>query len=559
MKLLFLIAGPGKIPAGVRYDGPEDINKALNDQKDPTYRMNNMSERLPGDSSMMKNHTPRRFMTKKMIDYMTEVMRREIMAHGAGPVTWELVKVITKLAEVGAGFAKEGPEEAKIKRFEAPPQLIYRDEEGCRYKTKVEISHGKPNRYMKAAHDTYGKNSRWLQCPYINAEEANKQKAMFAQAGANRQGIATWGAWIGNGNITTDSMTSTMIYNYYGLASEGMIANEWARTGVSTSLLSVLNNEVAGQDFFRTYYNVDLLTNINSRFSTHSFYNSQEFSDLNIKVYVCQAKVKNYNAIWTDVAPFGGTTVPDFKVPRYSPAADSTSLTSPIKPTGAGFNWFDTAAAIPIHYTNNAGTGTTSSNVAVETSSVLGMTPQQSQAFKANWEVLDVLDNTIGPNDTWEVHLEQKFNKSHSVRSWYESFEVLELRDDEYERATYDNVLKQTQRGDIVLLTVFSGMPASNYVLNDNAKNTFPVDAGPSRIRHEVRHGINVSWPKPLQPLDMNDSDLLSPFFTQQGWNVVQQKTNYTDRESYPYASGEIKVATRYAISEDSSKTEAGT
>lgn len=102
-------------------------------------------------------------------------------------------------------------------------------------------------------------------------------------------------------------------------------------------------------------------------------------------------------------------------------------------------------------------------------------------------------------------------------------------------------------------------MPASSYVLKDNDKNTIPVDAGPSRIRHEVRHGINVSWPKPLQPLDMNTADLLSPFFTQQGWNVVQQKTNYTDRPTYDYDKGEIKVATRYAISEDSSKTDAGT
>lgn len=560
MKLLFaLLTGPGKIRTGVRYDGPEAIEKAFNGQKDDTRPMKDMPDRLRGDSSMTKNHTPRRFMRKAMVDYMTGVIRALIVAHGEEIPAWLLVKVKTKLSEVGAGFAEEGPEEVKVKRFEASPQLIYKDEDGCKYKTKVELSHGKPNRYMKAAHDTYGKNSRWLQCPYINAEDANRQKSMFAQAGANRQGIATWGAWIANGNITTDTMTSTMIYNYYGLPSVGMIANEWARTGVSTSLLSVLNNEVSGQDFFRSYYNVDLLTNINSRFSTHSFYNSQEFSDVNIKVYVCQAKAKNYNAIWTDVAPFGGTTVKDFKVPRYSPSADSTGTTTPIKPTGAGFNWFDTATAIPVSYTNNAGTGTTSSNIAVETSSVLGMTPQQSQVFRANWEVLDVLDNSIGPNDTWEIHLEQKFSKSHSVRSWYESFDTLPLRDDEYDRATYDNVLKQTQKGDVVLLTVFSGMPASSYVLKDNDKNTIPVDAGPSRIRHEVRHGINVSWPKPLQPLDMNTADLLSPFFTQQGWNVVQQKTNYTDRPTYDYDKGEIKVATRYAISEDSSKTDAGT
>ena len=53
---------------------------------------------------------------------------------------------MTRLSEVGAGFAEEGPEEVKVKRYEASPQLIYKDEDGCRYKTKVEISHGKPNK-----------------------------------------------------------------------------------------------------------------------------------------------------------------------------------------------------------------------------------------------------------------------------------------------------------------------------------------------------------------------------------------------------------------------------
>lgn len=168
---------------------------------------------------------------------------------------------------------------------------------------------------------------------------------------------------------------------------------------------------------------------------------------------------------------------------------------------------------------------------------------------------MDVLDNTIGPNDTWEIHLEQKYSKSHSVRSWYEHFTSLPVGTN----TAYADILKQTVRGDVILLTVFSGMPASSYVLKTNVKNTIPVDAGPSRIRHEVRHGINVSWPKPLQPLDMDNPDLLSPFLTQQGWNVVKQKTNYTDRPTYPYASGEIKVATRYQIEDDASKTTAGT
>ena len=560
MKLLFLIAGPGKIRTGVQYDGPEDIDKAEKAQTDPTKPMKNMSERLRGDSSMMKNHTPRRFMTKRMVDYMTEVIRSYIEAHGAEIPAWQLVKVITKLAEVGAGFAEEGPEEVKVKRFEASPQMIYRDEDGCKYKTKVEISHGKPNRYMKAAHDQYGKNSRWLQVPYLSIADANKQKAMFAQAGANRQGWATWGSWIDDGQIIGSGFTSTELYNYYGLPSAGMIANEWARTGVSSSLLSVLNNDSTGP-FFRKYYNVDLLTNINSRFSTHSFYNSQEFSDVNIKVYVCQAKNKNFNCIWTDVAPFGGTTTSDFKVPKYSPAAstDSGAYNEPIKATGAGVNWFDNPAAIPITYTDAAGTGTDFSNREVETSSVLGLTPQQSQVFRANWEVLDVLDNTIGPNDTWDVHLEQKFNKSHSVRSWYERFGKL-VADDEGGVPTYNTALKQTVKGDVVLLTVFSGMPASTYVLDGtDQKNTIPVDAGPSRIRHEVRHGINVSWPKPLQPIDMENEDLLSPFFTQQGWNVVKQRTNYTDRPTYDYDRGEIKVSTRSNIQDDDPKSSAGT
>ena len=559
MKLLFLIAGPGKIRTGVQYDGPEDIDKAEKAQTDPTKPMKNMSERLRGDSSMMKNHTPRRFMTKRMVDYMTEVIRSYIEAHGAEIPAWQLVKVITKLAEVGAGFAEEGPEEVKVKRFEASPQLIYKDEDGCKYKTKVEISHGKPNRYMKAAHDQYGKNSRWLQVPYTNAADANRQKAIFAQAGCNRQGIATWGAWKADGaSMTTSSWSSSQIYDYYGLPSEGMLANEWLYTGASSTLLTQLNDQAENQDFFRTYYNVDLLSNINSRFSTHTFFNSQEFSDVNIKVYVCQAKRANSAPIWNDVAALGASISNDFKIPKYSPAANSESYwKNPVVAAGAGYNWFDTASAIPISYTDNDGTSTTTTNLQVETSTVLGLTPQQSMHFKAQWEVLDVLDNTIGPNDTWDIHLEQKYNKSHSIRSWYERFSKLEEND-----GRYADILKGTCKGDIVLLTVFSGMPASNYVLDGTSqKNTFPVDAGPSRIRHEVRHGINISWPKPLQPLDMKNThiDVLAGLISEEGWRVVQQKTNFTDRETYDYNRGEIKVSTRSTIEDDKPKSSGGT
>ena len=557
MKLLFF--GTTR-PVKPMYKSPADIDKAEKGQTDQTKPMKDMGERLRGDNSMTKNHTPRRFMTKKMIDYMTEVIRDTVLAHGEAVPAWLLVKVMTRLGEVGAGFAEEGPEEVKVKRFEASPQLIYKDEDGCKYKTKVEISHGKPNRYMKAAQDQYGKDSRWLQVPYLNASEANLQKAVFAQAGCNRQGIATWGCWTDNSTINDDGFTSNMIYNYYGLASEGMMANEFARTGIRSGLRDSINND----NYFKQYYNIDLLTNINSRFSTHTFFNSQEFSDVNIKIYVCEAINVNSSAIWSDVAPFGGTASSDYKVPRYSPAAKtSSSYTVPIKATGAGYNWFPTEPAVDIKHMENDGTTATTSPIKVETASVLGLTPQQSQVFKKNWKVLDVLDNTLGPNDTWDVHLEQRYNKSHSVRSWCESFSGLPLGSN----GNYANQFKKTVKGDIVLLTVFSGMPSSNYILNDTSpgtaeSNTFPVDAGPSRVRHTVRHGISISWPESIQPLDMTSIDPLEAGFSpgrDQGWRVLKQKTNYTDRETYKYDSGEIKVSTRSTIQDDKSKSNAGT
>lgn len=555
MKLLFFGMTKVNPLSPNRYKRPADIEMAEKDASDQTKPMKDMGERLRGDNSMTKNHTPRRYMTKKMIDYMTEVIRDTVLAHGEAVPAWLLVKVMTRLSEVGAGFAEEGPEEVKVKRYEASPQLIYKDEDGCKYKTKVEISHGKPNSYMKAAHEQYGKNSRWLQVPYVNAAEANLQKAIFAQTGCNRQGIPTWGCWTDNGNITVDAFKSNMIYNYYGLPSEGMMCNEFARTGVRSSLLDTINDD----NYFKQYYNIDLLSNINSRFSTHTFFNSQEFSDVNIKIYVCEALKDNYSAIWSDVAPFGGSTSADYKVPRYSPAAKTaSSYTVPIKATGAGFNWFDTESAIPISHTDNDGISTTTTSVKVETSSVLGLTPQQSQEFKDKWKVLDVLDNTIGPNDTWDVHLEQRYNKSHSVRSWCDKFTGLKLGDD----GSYDNTLKSTVRGDIVLLTVFSGMPSSNYVLDGtDQKNSFAVDSGPARIRHTVRHGMSISWPESIQPLDMTSDDPLAGYSQSaaQGWRVIQQKTNYTDRESYKYDSGEIKVSTRSNIEDDKPKSEAGT
>jgi hypothetical protein len=201
------------------------------------------------------------------------------------------------------------------------------------------------------------------------ATSAEYFNRIYAQAGANRQGWATWGLFGQNvADTEIDSWDSWKIYNYFGLPSMGMIANEFVRTGMTTdfynSTLNIVNSSAAA---FKNDYMVDLRTTINSRFSVHSFFNSNKYSDANIKVYVCQSKLRQSKVpIWFDICGWGNNITGNGLVPQKGKVVTATKHAPE-----AGVNWFNSSQDTIRWQTNQTGV----SDVYVETSSVLGMTP----------------------------------------------------------------------------------------------------------------------------------------------------------------------------------------
>ena len=547
MKLLFISATP-RGPRSIHHK-IDLANKAV---VDGTKKMEPMFEKLNGPEPVKKDHIPSRFTKGKIIRSVMDEILSHVVAHGEQKaVEWLLVKVKNKLGIEGIGFATEGPEEVKICRYLAPPQMAYKDELGIIYKTKFRLTHGKPNRYMKAAHDNFGKNSRWLLPPWDSEAIADLYKGIFARTGANRQGWATWGAY--EPTTVTLPASSAFVYHYNGLPSEGMMLNEFNRTATTASFRNAINDAL-----FKTSYNLDLNVCINSRYSTHTYWNSNRYSDANIKVYVCQ--MKNDDAsdrpIWFDVASWGNTnsSLADYRIPQVGPASNPTKV-----PTGGGLNWFNSDQTVTIKVpTDPVQQGV---DLHCETSSVLGMTPQQSMKFNENWEVLDVIDQTIGPNDKWELHLEQEYSKSHSLRSWRSRFGSLSTSSD-----TYPTEYKKNVKGDIVLLTVFSGSPSSSCIFSSDGDDfddeiAFPVDSAPCQIRRQVRHGMNVSWPSSVQRLDYSSGDgIVTEFINNegQGWTTIKQKTNYTDRETFNFENAKLKVISNKDVESGGIKTGAG-
>ncbi len=563
MKLLFISATP-RGPRSVH----QKIDDAIKSSVDGARKMEPMFDKLNGYEPVKKDHTPSRFTKRKIIRSVTDKILSHVLAHGEQKAAeWLLVKVKNKLGIEGIGFATEGPEEVKVNRYLSPPQMAYKDEEGILYKTKFRLSHGKPNRYMKAAHNNFGKNSRWL-IPVYKAgapagtetpeQQADFYKQVFARCGANRQGWATWGSFSPTDPNLMDN--SAAIYNYNGLASEGMMLNEFVRTATTSSFRQAINDAI-----FEQNYNLDLNVCINSRYSTHTYWNSNRYSDANIKVYVCQ--MKNEDAtdrpIWFDVAPFGNTTASlvDYRIPQSSPVSSAGAT-----PSGGGVNWFNSNQTVDIKLPVVTGS-VTISGVYCETSSVLGMTPQQSIKFNQNWEVLDVIDQTIGPMDKWELHLEQEYSKSHSLKSWMSKFGSLDVGQAAGGIPRYNSLYERSVKGDIVLLTVFSGSPASSCIYSQDGESfddtiAFPVDAAPCQIRHQVRHGINVSWPSSVQPLNYGSSDdIINEFINNegQGWTTIKQKTNYTDRETFNFVNAELQTMSNKTIEDGGTKAQAGT
>jgi len=497
--------------------------------KDKTRNFSDFLERMAGHKSMLKDHTATQFQKNSTIKQKIETIRMDREPHNTPLGDLILVKVVNKiLTELGSP-----PKPTKITRKEGVPNQIYKSQDGVQFRTKFTIEHGEPNRYLKSANKEYGKTSTWLPCLGTSMEEHSLYTAarIWSQTGANRQGIMT-GGLLDKTSRTLTGYNSTEVYNYFGLPSHGMMADYFAREGLSTDQRSRINKANFTRD-----YNIDMFTNINSRYSVHEFFNANTYMDANIKVYVCSCAALrlDYN-IWSDVANFGNGQTPT--VNRIPEVGVSTGAI-----LGGNKQWWAEGSetiTLP-DYTQSA-------PKFLEFSTVLGVTPQQSQTFKDHWDVLDVIDCTIGPQDTWTLNLAENFSKSFSVKEWQAAFTDITFATNAYNT----NNKKQTP-GDIVLFTVFSGEPTSTFQLDGQeptppaTEKVYPapiaLDAAPCAIRHTVRHGMSTSWPSTVQqtseaadqPMNTNEA---------KGFVSFKQKTNFTERETWEYKVGTVEVMT---------------
>ena len=548
MKLIFLSPAQLKfLPKSLKAMVGKDAN-----MQDKIRAFTNIYERAQSAKSMTKDHTPSRLKSRSGRAARLNQIRNAVKPYSdsakATAIAWLMTAVHTKISSGMSGQHSDSPEEIKIKVYEAPPQTIYKTEAGIKFSSKFEIDHGEPNKYMRAANNLYGSESRWILTAGADASAESYHNRIYSQTGANRQGWYTGGLFKTSPTLTSQSSwESWQVPAYFGLPSCGMMIHMFIYEGLTNELFDSMFNRLnqSALDFQKNFM-VDLITNINSRFAVHTFWNSNKYTDANIKVYVCKSKLRSLSIPWWfSMCSWGNSGIDPETMYGLIPEKGKV-VKEGNKAPGAGVNWFD-AISENIRY-NNSPTTTGRINTVVEVSSVLGMTPQQSQQFKDNWEVLDVLDCTIGPNDCWDLHVEEKFSKGFSIRQWLADFGDFSKG----YQGMYDNRLKNTAKGDVVLIPVFSGEPSPSYVMGVanpdpllSTETIMPIDAAPCRIRHMVRHGINISWPESIvPPEDYNAAGYAGPtnYVADQGWSVIQERTNFTERETHAFSDGSIRV-----------------
>ena len=523
---------------------------------DPTKGFQKFEERLHGPESMIKDHTPMRYTSRRSVGSAIEKLRQAKPlppdADTKLKLAWFLVKVVHQIVSM------QGKDKTiKLKRYEGHPSLAFSVEGGIRYRTKVEIDHGKPNKYMKSANDEFGKVSVTL--PILRSTDLNDELARtraFSLSGANRQGVMT-DFLADKDENSIEEYVPNDVYRYYGLPSNGIILDFFLRKAVTPEFRAQI-----ADPSYATYENMKLYSCINSRYSVHNFYNANMYADINIKVYICRYKDNKYQEldpsstyepelqpIWYDVANFTNTKVDNnYKIPQVGPIYGANDGAAP----SMGFNWFgfEEKVTIGLHGAVNDKDEIQSIQRYAELGLALGVTPQQSPMFRKKWDVLDVVDATIGPEDTWELELEERFEKSQDIMEWVSTFQPIKEKADS---KNYAKSMKCTDVGDVVLFVTFTGSPSSFYVLKpddtiDTPVDSIPVDAAPTKLRHTVNHGINVSWPAMLQVLP-------SPSGREQGWNAVEEVTNNVNRESYNHAKGQIFVPSSQELSRGGEKT----
>ncbi len=391
------------------------------------------------------------------------------------------VKEMLDLARKQTGFKKIIPEQGDMSFLEDSP-VVREDAKmgsgmGFIYKKAICLTLGmKRDAQMKAAEVLY-KSQTW---PCFNSQSSKYYqnypvfKVLQSSAGANRQGV--W--YPKNLNLSGGSWStvSTLAYNGYisPLLVQQQYYDELLDNLVSSDVITWLNEP--------DNFSADLYYAINSITDVVTFANAGKFLPLNLKIYLCKCKER------TQFAPAGDWFIPSGE------SSTSYRLMNPnyVYPSG------------DVELMGNPGDAGSEQSLYTETSVHLGATPFFSPTFRNNWEVVEVVKQTIEPTDKFELTLHRQFRHCHSIREM---------------NSHRMNIQKGFYiPGDMAMVITYKGSPC---IMKYTGQTNEPldlkeVDASPVKLMMTSRSSMNISAPN---------------LYTSENISVSTNSTNYITGE----------------------------
>lgn len=441
-----------------------------NDHRKNLKRMKNVHNSL---DDIMRNHTRMKIRKSLNSELMTKFNKETLKAHltstvsaaAAAAVSERLPPGVTitgkqllELARTHGGFKRIIPTEGDFETYEASP-VVAEDNKvgigmGSTYKKCLVLTKGaKQDSQMKLAKTLY-KSQNWpcfdsQSSKYYGSLEVWKQ--IQSTAGTNRQGVwFPFNITAATGPITSNTQINRQ--SYINPVLQLLQAYEEIRTYlIDSEVLTWLNQEENNSS--------DLFYAINSFTDVITFSNAGLYLPLNLKIYVCKCKQR------TKFAPAA-----DWFIPTGEEVQSYNRMTS---------NYVYDSGNPVVRTPSGGGTG---SNIFDETSVHVGSTPFYSPTFRENWEVTDVVRQTIETTDKFELTLHREFRNCHSIRQ-------LEEGRDSMQSGFY-------LPGDYGLIITYKGSPCiMKYQGGGPDYDLKEVDCSPVKLMMSSRSSMNITAP----------------------------------------------------------------
>jgi len=368
-------------------------------------------------------------------------------------------KQLLELARQHGGFKRIIPTDGDFEKFESSP-VVAEDNKvgmgmGSMYRKALVLTEGvKHDAQMRLASTLY-KPQTW---PCFNSQSSKYYgdfdvfKVLQSSAGANRQG--TWFPKdLSPNGLVWDSASLTQ---YNGYMNPLLLKVQWyeelRKYLISDEVITWLGQEENNSS--------DLFYAVNSTTSIVEFSNADLYLPINLKIYICKCKKRTRFAPAADWFVPSGTTTQIYNRMSEKYVYKSPAATSKESPGGG-----------------------TAQDLFSETSVHLGATPFYSPTFRENWEVVDLVKQTIESTDKFQLTVHREFRNAHSIRD-------LEEGRDTISQGFY-------QPGDYAMLITFAGSPC---IMKYQGTTSQPfdlkeVDASPVKLVMTSRSSINISAP----------------------------------------------------------------